>query len=109
MHELSITESILKQSLTEANKNRAKMIKKIKLLVGEATSIVPDCVRFYFDTLKQETIAKDAILEIETKPLVIRCPKCKTQFKDLDLTCNCQAGIEIVSGQELMIESLEIE
>ena len=109
MHELSITESILQQSLTEAKKHQAKTIKKIKLLVGETTSIVPDCVQFYFDTLKQDTIAKDAILEIEKVPLVIRCPKCQVQFKDLELTCSCQAGIEIVSGQELIIESLEIE
>ena len=109
MHELSITESILQQSLTEAKKHKAKAIRKIKLLVGETTSIVPDCVQFYFDTLKKDTIAQDAILEIEKVPLVICCPKCQVQFKDLELTCNCQAGIEIVSGQELIIESLEIE
>ncbi len=109
MHELSITDSILKQSLAEAKKYNAKTIKKINLLVGEATSIVPDCVKFYFDTLKKTTIAKDAVLVIKKVPLVLRCPKCKTQFKDLDLTCKCQAGVEIVSGQELLIESLDIE
>jgi hydrogenase nickel incorporation protein HypA/HybF len=109
MHELSITESILKLSLAEAKKHKAKSIKKINLLVGEAVSVVPDCVQFYFDTLKKKTIAKDAVLAIKTVPLVIRCPKCKVQFKDLELVCKCQAGVEIVSGQELMIESLEIE
>jgi hydrogenase nickel incorporation protein HypA/HybF len=109
MHELAITESILNQSLTEAKKHKAKSIKKINLLVGEAISVVPDCVQFYFDTLKKPTIAKDAVLEIKTVPLVIRCPNCKIQFKDLEAICKCQAGIEIVSGQELIIESLEIE
>jgi hydrogenase nickel incorporation protein HypA/HybF len=109
MHELSITESILKQSLAEAKKHKAKSIKKINLLVGEAVSVVPDCVQFYFDTLKKDTIAKDAELVIKTVPLKIRCPKCKMQIKDLEPTCKCQAGIEIVSGQELLIESLEID
>lgn len=109
MHELTITESILNQSLIEAQKHQAKTIKKINLLVGEATSIVPDCVQFYFDTLKQNTIAQDAILVIKKIPLVLRCPKCKTLSNDLDLICNCRSGIEIVSGQELLIESLEIE
>ncbi|MEO0093972.1 MAG: hydrogenase maturation nickel metallochaperone HypA [candidate division WOR-3 bacterium] len=109
MHELTITESILNQSLIIAKKHRAKTIKKINLLVGEATSIVPDCVQFYFDTLKKKTIAQDAILVIKRIPLVLRCPKCQNQFKDLELNCKCGEGVEIVSGQELMIESLEIE
>uniref|UniRef100_A0A7C6EDZ0 Hydrogenase maturation factor HypA n=1 Tax=candidate division WOR-3 bacterium TaxID=2052148 RepID=A0A7C6EDZ0_UNCW3 len=109
MHELAITESILNQCLNEAKKHQAKTIKKINLLIGAATSIVPDCVQFYFDILKQKTIARDAILVIKTVPLVLRCSKCKTECKDLALPCDCDAGIEIVSGQELLIESLEIE
>lgn len=109
MHELSITESILNQALAEAKKHKAKSIKKINLLVGEAISVVPDCVQFYFDTLKKTTIANEAVLEIKTIPLVFRCRKCKVQIKDLESNCKCNEGIEIISGQELMIESLEIE
>ena len=109
MHELSITESVLNQSLAEARKRGATRIRRIKLTIGEGMSIVPDCLQFYFDSVKKGTLAEKARLEIETKPLVIHCAKCRAEVKDMIPTCGCNAGIEIVSGQELNIDYIEID
>jgi hydrogenase nickel incorporation protein HypA/HybF len=116
MHELSITQSIFDQALTQAKKHKAKKIKKIKLQIGEGTAIVPDCIQFYFDALKTETIAKDSVLDIQTIPVRLRCPKCKKEFgidainENLeDKICECNKGVEIISGQEMLIEYIDVE
>jgi len=140
MHELSITQSILDQALAVANENKAQKIKKIKLKVGEGTAIVPDCVQFYFDSIKKDTIAEKSILEIEIIPVKFRCPKCKKEIISPGLSlrgsvtteaiskgkkstincnhqnnetfifgCDCKKGVEIVSGQEMLIEYIDVE
>jgi hydrogenase nickel incorporation protein HypA/HybF len=109
LHELAITRSLLGQALAEAGQHGANRITRINLLVGEQGSVVPDCVRFYFDELKKGTPAEAAELEFRTAPLRIRCPKCGGEFGKIEEMCSCNAGGEVVSGQELVIESIDIE
>ncbi len=109
MHELSITQSILEQALTEAEKHKAKKINKIKLQIGAGTAIAADCVQFYFNTIKADTIAKNSVLDIEMVPVKLRCPKCKKEYKDLEIICDCKKGVEIVSGQEMIVEYIDVE
>ena len=129
MHELSITRSLLDQALAEAEKHGAKRISRIRLLLGESGGVVPDCVQFYFDEMKKGTTADEAELEFKRVPLRIRCPKCGTEFGpspsfrasgasrgispasgDLfDGMCTCNAGGDIISGQELVIESIDVD
>ncbi len=109
MHELSITRSLLDQALTEADKHGAKRISRIRLLLGEGGSVVPDCVQFYFDEMKKGTVAAEAELEFKAVPLRIRCPKCGLEFGRIEEMCECNSGGEVVSGQELVIESIDID
>jgi hydrogenase nickel incorporation protein HypA/HybF len=109
MHELAITESILNQSIAEARKQHAVEIKRIKVRIGEGMSIVPECMQFYFEAIRKGTLAADARLEVETVPVKVVCPKCRAEIKDLSPTCKCRAGAEIVSGQDLSIEYIDIE
>jgi hydrogenase nickel incorporation protein HypA/HybF len=109
VHELAITESVLHQSLAEARKQGATRIRKIKLTVGEGMSVVPECIAFYFDSIKKGTLAAKARLEIETRPLKIRCAKCLVEVKDMIPLCGCNSGVEFTSGQELNIDYIEID
>jgi len=134
MHELSITRSLLDQALAEAEKHGAKRISRIRLLLGESGGVVPDCVQFYFDEMKKGTTAAEAELEFTRVPLRIRCPKCGAEWgprpssraprpssPSLDHwttgpldhifqgMCTCNAGGDIISGQELVIESIDVD
>jgi len=119
MHELSITRSLLDQALAEADKHGAKSIGRIRLLLGEGGGVVPDCVRFYFDEMKKGTAAAEAELQFKRVPLRIRCPKCGAEWglspvgdgsQDLfQGMCTCNAGGDVVSGQELVIESIDVD
>ncbi len=109
MHELAVTRSMLGQVIAEAEKHGAARVTKISMLVGESAGVVPDCVRFYFETMKQGTPAEGAELEFKMVPLLLRCPKCGTEFSGIEDMCRCNAGAETISGQEMVIESIEVE
>ena len=44
MHELSVTEGILKICLEEGKKHNVEKIKKINIVVGELTGLMPSCI-----------------------------------------------------------------
>lgn len=109
MHELAITRSLLNEVLKEAKKLNAQKVLRIRVLIGENSSVVPECVQFYFDRLKENTPAGTATLEFCSIPLRIRCPKCGREFDSIEDMCFCNAGADITGGDELLIESIVIE
>ncbi|HTW91835.1 MAG TPA: hydrogenase maturation nickel metallochaperone HypA [bacterium] len=109
MHEYSITRALLDQALAETEKLGYKRINRIHLLLGEGGGVVPDCIQFYFDEMKKGTAAAAAALEFKRVPLRIRCPKCGAEFGKVEEMCSCNAGGDIISGQELAIESLDVD
>ncbi|MEO0071709.1 MAG: hydrogenase maturation nickel metallochaperone HypA [candidate division WOR-3 bacterium] len=108
MHEFTITKSLINQVLSEAKRVGAKRVNKIKVLLGENSAVVPDCLQFYFDRLKEGTLAEGATLEFRRVPLRVRCPKCGKEFSSIEAMCDCNAGGEILAGDELVIESIEV-
>ena len=113
MHELSITQNILSIALEKANAVNASRVSKINLVIGELSGIVDECVEFYFDFLNKDTIAAQASLSFNHPPTRLRCRQCNTVFppSNLDWTCtNCHAqSVEIISGRECYVESIEVE
>ena len=113
MHELSITQSILSIALEQAKTAQANRITKINLTIGELSGIVDECVEFYFDLLSKDTIAAEASLSFNRTPTKLRCRNCNTTFSpdNLNWACpNCQEQkIEITSGRECYVESIEVE
>ena len=113
MHELAITQSMLNLVLEQAEKAKAKKVGKINLVIGEMTGVVGECVQFYFDFLSKGTLADGAALSFSAVPTQARCRGCGKLFalKEFDWTCpSCRGNnIEIVSGKELFVESIEVE
>ena len=113
MHELSITQSMFDLVLEQANKAKAKKVEKINMVIGEMTGIVGDSVQFYFDFLSKGTIAEEAALSFSMVPPKVRCRNCSKTFKlkEFEWTCPYCHGesLEIIAGQELYVESIEVE
>jgi hydrogenase nickel incorporation protein HypA/HybF len=113
MHEYSITQSMLSLALEKANEANASKITQINLVIGELSGIVDECVQFYFDFLSKDTIASSASLSFERRPTKLRCRNCEAVFtpRNYDWSCpDChEAGIEIISGRECYMESIEVE
>ncbi len=115
MHELSVTESILKIVLKHAEENGAEKVLTIGLKIGELSELVGECIQHYFDYLSKGTIAEGAVLEIERAPIVFDCTECKHTFQasfsdTKDFTCpECHgAKVTLVSGREFYIKDITI-
>lgn len=114
MHELPVTQSIVKIVCDEANKHNLKKINEIKLIVGELSGLVPDCIQYYFDIISENTIANGAVIKIEKIPLKMKCKNCGfTASLDAFKGNKCIkcGGDELtrVSGTEFYIDSIEAE
>jgi len=113
MHELAITQSMFELVLEQAEKAKAKKVDKINLVIGEMTGVVGDCVQFYFNFLSQGTLAEGATLSFAMVPPKAQCQNCDETFelKEFDWTCpKCEDNkLQIVAGQELFVESIEVE
>ena len=113
MHELSIVQNILDIAESEARKNNATKIIKIGLKIGEMSGVVIDSINFCFETLKGNTIARDAELLIDHVPLKGKCKNCNSNFQINNYIFKCNTcnnnDIEIISGRELFVDELEVE
>ncbi len=113
MHELGVTENIVNIALAKAGEAQASKVIKIKLVVGELSGFVPDCIQFYFDSLSKDTIAQGALLNFESVPTELHCRDCSADFQPQDTLWSCPKcggrSVEILKGRELYIESMEVE
>ncbi|MDD5045338.1 MAG: hydrogenase maturation nickel metallochaperone HypA [Candidatus Omnitrophica bacterium] len=113
MHELAVTQSILSIVLEKAQEAKAKKITQIDLLVGRLTGYVPECIQLQFDILSQNTPASGASLAFYQPAAKLHCRKCNRDYtsESFDLICpQCHAlEIDILSGSELYVESIEVE
>jgi hydrogenase nickel incorporation protein HypA/HybF len=114
MHELAVTEGILKTVIEASQQNGARRITTIHLVIGELSSIVDDSVQFYFDLLSKETLAENATLNFRREPSVALCLDCAHQFNasaPLESKCpNCgSVRLQVRGGREFFIESIEVE
>lgn len=110
MHEFSLVESMIGLVLESAAENGITRVSAVKLVVGKLIMAQPELLRFSFDVLKkEETILKGAFLEIEEKPLMMRCGECGNSFPEYaEFICpSCGGTLEIITGKELYIEHYE--
>lgn len=113
MHELSITENILKIALRHAEQANAKCITRLNLVIGELSGVVGESVQFYWDMIAKDTIAAGAELHIERVPASLRCLGCDHVFP-LDGKSNAcpecgERRVVAAGGDDFRLESIEID
>jgi len=113
MHELSIVADLFEIMEEKTQEKGAKKILAVKLQVGKLSGVVPDFLITAFDMYKKDTIARDAVLEIEEVPFSIQCQTCgKTMIRDdfvfICLHCGSR-DLKTLTGTELIIEKMELE
>jgi len=113
MHEMGIALQIIEIATESIPVDAGDVrVEKINLKIGKLAAVVPDSLRFCFDIAVKDTLLDGAQLVIKELPVVARCRDCETQWtiSSPAFTCeNCNSGsLEILSGRELDIESIEI-
>lgn len=112
MHELAVTESILKISLQHAGKAGAQRITAVNLVIGQFASIVDNSVQFYWDIMTRDTIAEGSLLNFERIPGEMTCSDCGHVFHPSDETFECPACsssfVSITKGEEFRVDSIDV-
>lgn len=117
MHELSIAESLIKIIREEMAKHGLTKLLTAKIVHGQISAIVPEALETAFEILTIGTPLEGAVIELETKPMVVRCRECGHEFSPTQEErilmpcpqCNTELGHEIIAGRELYIEHIEAE
>ncbi len=115
MHELPVTENILKVVLRHADEARAQKVVSVSLRIGELSDIIEEWLQRYFDYLSKGTLAEGAALRVERMPVVFRCEGCGESFhvkirEVKDIVCPACGGgkATFVSGREFFIKDIEV-
>lgn len=110
MHELAIAGRVVDIANRHAN---GRKVTKVYLKVGYLRQVVPTALSFSFDLVAQETSVEGAELDLEEIPATGLCKACgtETSLRSFPLQCGSCAGfdLKITQGEELYVESLEME
>jgi len=113
MHEMGIAMQIIEIAQASIPEEEGDIaIARVNLKVGKLAAVVADSLRFCFEIAAKETPLEGAELDIEEVPVRARCKECDTEWTIDGPAFNCEkcgsGQIEILSGRELNIESIEI-
>lgn len=114
MHEEPICKWLLDIALEQAEEANAKKILRIYVVNGALSGALSVHIEFYFRFLSKGTIAEGASIFFVESPAELRCRNCNTVFSPEDISkvacpgCK-ERNVEIVSGRELFVESVEVE
>jgi len=113
MHELPVTQNIINICIEEAEKNGAKKIDKINIVVGALSDIVPDSIHMYFELLTKGTILQGTELKVKKIKARILCKDCglEEELNKSGFKCNnCKSeNVKILGSSQLYIESMEVD
>lgn len=113
MHELSIAAAIVSEAVKALQAHKGARVEKITISLGRMSGVDKDALEAAFPLAAEETELADTKLVIESIPLVTKCRQCGKQKKHRPpffLTCKCgNTDVEIISGKELYIKSMELD
>jgi|GEM_PF-3353133 len=112
MHELSITNTIVKMIEEECLQNKVKNPKRIIIELGRFTTYSGDSIKMFYEMLKRESeMLKGSELIIKEIHGMVECRNCKKTSRIDDpimifcMHCNSN-DVKIISGKELNIKSI---
>lgn len=111
MHELAITEGVIKVAVGAAGGRR---VRAIDLVIGALSSVVDDSVQFYFDFLSRETLAEGATLRFRRVAAVAHCLDCAITIEVVPpLPAGCPScgslRLRVSGGDQFQVESIEVD
>ena len=112
MHELPVTEQIIRIALEYGREARISKIEQIKIVVGERSGYIGESIRMYFDIISKGTMCEGAELIIETVKPKLKCPACGALFERKPMRFDCPDcgtdGEPTGIGREFYIDSITV-
>ena len=112
MHELSVTQALLRQGETVAAPHDSHRVVAITLALGPLLGGEAPLLWWALPVARAGTIAEEAMLEIETMPVTVWCGACdaETEVAPNALLCgSCGTWrVDLRSGNELLLKRVEL-
>ncbi|MBA3973649.1 MAG: hydrogenase maturation nickel metallochaperone HypA [Candidatus Solibacter sp.] len=112
MHEAGIAAEILEIAQAQSALLGGARVAEVTVRVGDMSGVAPEALEFAFEALR-EGEASGAVLVIKRIAVLARCETCGTDSRpgaDLVLWCAvCGKPLKVLEGEELMVESIELE
>jgi hydrogenase nickel incorporation protein HypA/HybF len=108
MDELAITQAVVAAVSDKAGNSR---VRTVRLRIGRDANVVPDAVRFCFDTVAEGTPVAGARLVIDESRGVAECQACGADFDVDDLLLGCDCGsldVQVAGADELVVTGVEV-
>ena len=113
MHELSLAEKINDTIKALCERSEWTRVRRVVLKVGYMRQIDPELLSFAFDVVAKGTVSEGAVVSVMELPIVFMCHSCgkETSSEETVFMCSGCGGtnVELRSGMELTIESMEVE
>jgi hydrogenase nickel incorporation protein HypA/HybF len=109
VHEIGVCEGLL-----AAVERRAagRQVARVRFRAGVLHRIVEPALQQAFELVSAGTVADGAVLDLVTLPVAVRCRTCRAETVADDMVSVCgtcgATDLDLVGGDELMLESLEI-
>lgn len=102
--------NVIEQTLSQ---HKIKRVLQVKLKVGELTNAEPEALSMAFEAYSKDTLCEGAELIVERISVQGRCQTCHEEFPVVTMLFLCpkcrNSGIDVIQGEELLLESLEVE
>ncbi|MCL2010832.1 MAG: hydrogenase maturation nickel metallochaperone HypA [Synergistaceae bacterium] len=113
MHELSLAEKINSTIKGLCERSAWTRVRRIVLKVGRMRQVDPELLTFALNVTAKGTVSEGAEVSVLELPIIFMCHSCgkETNSEGTVFICaNCgSANVELRSGMELTIESMEVE
>jgi hydrogenase nickel incorporation protein HypA/HybF len=110
VHELSLASAIASIASDHA---RGRRVTRVEVRVGALRQVVPEALTFAFELVVEGTELDGAELALEHVPVRVRCVGCGAEGEPNAFPLLCTAcgstAVQIGAGDELLVESLELE
>ena len=111
MHELSVCQALIDQLETLAREQQAKRVLSLLVGIGPLSGVEARLLRQAYPVAAAGTLAEDAELDIEDRPIRVHCRSCgedsaATANRLVCATCG-DWHTDLISGDELVLTRVE--
>ncbi len=112
MHESSLIASLLQQVEQLVSAQSGGEVHEISLDIGLLAGVEPVLLREAFERFKQGTVAKDAVLTINSIGVEFQCRACAEHYRRDELRFDCpgcgSTDVSVVAGDCVILNSITL-
>lgn len=113
MHELAVAQALVEQVDNVIRQHKAASASLIRVRIGPLAGVVPELLASAFPLAAAGHAMEHATLDLVAAPITVRCQTCgaETEAAMNRLICGACGDwhTQVISGDELLLESVELE